>query len=65
MQTFWSNVNRFPRFLIGVIIGFFLTTFYPIFKSLKNKKQLIFINTLFLITLYLVYRTLILMLAIN
>nr|YP_009396069.1 hypothetical protein [Dasya naccarioides]ARW65255.1 hypothetical protein [Dasya naccarioides] len=38
MYNFWNNVYKFPRFLIAVMIGFFLTTFRPVFKSLKNKK---------------------------
>nr|YP_009393796.1 hypothetical protein [Caloglossa beccarii]ARW62358.1 hypothetical protein [Caloglossa beccarii] len=33
-----ENLYKFPRFLIAVFIGFFLTTFKPLFKSLKNKK---------------------------
>nr|YP_009397923.1 hypothetical protein [Sonderella linearis]ARW67109.1 hypothetical protein [Sonderella linearis] len=44
MSNFWNNLYKFPRFLTGVIIGFFLTTFNPIFKSLKSKKnKIIFI----------------------
>nr|ARW64228.1 hypothetical protein [Chondria sp. (in: red algae)] len=39
MLTFWENIYKFPRFLMGVLIGFFLTTFGPIFKQLKNKKS--------------------------
>nr|YP_009326637.1 conserved hypothetical plastid protein Ycf33 [Membranoptera platyphylla]AMJ16894.1 conserved hypothetical plastid protein Ycf33 [Membranoptera platyphylla] len=44
IYTFWNNLYKFPRFLIAVLVGFFLTTFQPIFKLLKNKKyKLIFI----------------------
>nr|YP_009393388.1 hypothetical protein [Symphyocladiella dendroidea]ARW61950.1 hypothetical protein [Symphyocladiella dendroidea] len=39
MSNFWVNLYKFPRFLISVLIGFFLTTFQPIFKLLKNKKD--------------------------
>lgn len=39
MLTFWENLYKFPRFLTSVLIGFFLTTFGPIFKQLKSKKD--------------------------
>nr|YP_009315013.1 Hypothetical protein ycf33 [Scinaia undulata]SCW23468.1 Hypothetical protein ycf33 [Scinaia undulata] len=38
MYTFWQNISKFPKFIISVLLGFFLTTFYPVFKSLKNQK---------------------------
>nr|YP_009391930.1 hypothetical protein [Acrosorium ciliolatum]ARW60074.1 hypothetical protein [Acrosorium ciliolatum] len=45
MHNFWENLHKFPRFLITVLIGFFLTTFEPIFKLLTNKKKkIIFFN---------------------
>nr|QCI05911.1 hypothetical protein [Dasysiphonia japonica] len=59
MYNFWSNVYKFPRFLIAVIIGFFLTTFKPIFKSLKNKKisiVIIIIILFILISIYLILK---------
>nr|YP_009394207.1 hypothetical protein [Rhodomela confervoides]ARW62769.1 hypothetical protein [Rhodomela confervoides] len=37
MSDFWRNLYKFPRFLISVLIGFFLTTFQPVFKLLKGK----------------------------
>nr|UAD85671.1 hypothetical protein [Gracilaria edulis] len=37
MKKFWDNINKFPKFLLSVIIGFFLTTFQEIFESLKKK----------------------------
>nr|YP_009399998.1 hypothetical protein [Tolypiocladia glomerulata]ARW69817.1 hypothetical protein [Tolypiocladia glomerulata] len=49
MTDFWINLYKFPRFLTSVIIGFFLTTFKPIFRLLKNKKRV----TLFGITIVL------------
>nr|QCI04700.1 hypothetical protein [Apoglossum ruscifolium] len=55
MDNFWNNLYKFPRFLIAVFLGFFLTTFKPIFKLLKNKKrQIIFIiiNILIIMILY-------------
>nr|YP_010196023.1 hypothetical protein LK221_pgp032 [Gracilaria bursa-pastoris]UAD83420.1 hypothetical protein [Gracilaria bursa-pastoris] len=39
MTKFWNNINKFPRFLFSVIIGFFLTTFYTIFELLKEKNK--------------------------
>nr|YP_009565139.1 hypothetical protein [Gelidium galapagense]QBA96490.1 hypothetical protein [Gelidium galapagense] len=65
MQTFWNNILKFPRFLLGVFIGFFLTTFQPIFKSLDNKKKLVFIILSNLAVLYFIYIVLRLMLDIN
>nr|QCI08054.1 hypothetical protein [Plumaria plumosa] len=59
MYTFWDNLNKFPRFLIATLIGFFLTTFEPISKLLKNKKTAIIILILIIIiisTLYLILR---------
>nr|QCI06061.1 hypothetical protein [Delesseria sanguinea] len=59
MYTFWNNLYKFPRFLIAVLIGFFLTTFRPIFKLLKNKKQkiiFIIITTTIIRIIYLVLK---------
>lgn len=59
MYTFWDNLNKFPRFLIATLVGFFLTTFEPISKLLKNKKTAIVILNLIIIivsTLYLILR---------
>ena len=49
MSNFWVNLYKFPRFLIGVFLGFFLTTFQPIFKLLKNKKGIIIFITFMII----------------
>nr|YP_009564939.1 hypothetical protein [Gelidium coulteri]YP_009565339.1 hypothetical protein [Gelidium sinicola]QBA96290.1 hypothetical protein [Gelidium coulteri]QBA96690.1 hypothetical protein [Gelidium sinicola] len=65
MQTFWNNILKFPRFLLGVFIGFFLTTFQPVFKSLDNKKKLVLIILSNLAVLYFIYIVLRLMLDIN
>lgn len=43
MTDFWTNLYKFPRFLISVLIGFFLTTFKPIFKLLEKKENIIII----------------------
>nr|YP_009315623.1 Hypothetical protein ycf33 [Liagora brachyclada]SCW24281.1 Hypothetical protein ycf33 [Liagora brachyclada] len=38
MHIFWENIWKFPKFLISVFIGFFLTAAYPFFQLSKNKK---------------------------
>ena len=48
MDNFKNNIYKFPRFLISVFLGFFLTTLRPIFKSLK--KKYIIINILIIFT---------------
>nr|YP_010155962.1 conserved hypothetical plastid protein Ycf33 [Cumathamnion serrulatum]QQY85411.1 conserved hypothetical plastid protein Ycf33 [Cumathamnion serrulatum] len=55
MYTFWNNLYKFPRFLIAVLIGFFLTTFQPIFKLLKNKKRRVMFAMVTLVTIGAVY----------
>lgn len=49
-----ENLYKFPRFLIAVLIGFFLTTFKPLFKSLKNKKNKIIFTITSIITLLII-----------
>nr|YP_010851099.1 hypothetical protein Ycf33 [Aphanocladia stichidiosa]WGH14057.1 hypothetical protein Ycf33 [Aphanocladia stichidiosa] len=56
MSNFWVNLYKFPRFLISVLIGFFLTTFQPIFKLLKNKKDKLLIISIITIIIVLFYR---------
>nr|YP_009488685.1 Ycf33 [Grateloupia filicina]AWD77438.1 Ycf33 [Grateloupia filicina] len=65
MNSFWKNIIKYPRFLISIITGFFLTTLYPLFKLLAtNKNRFLFIAILnsILIVLYYIIR---LMLDIN
>nr|QVY58251.1 hypothetical protein [Eucheuma denticulatum] len=55
MNNFWNNINKFPKFLIVVFTGFFLTTLQPIFELLTNKKKKIIgiiIIILFISTIY-------------
>nr|YP_010937744.1 hypothetical protein Ycf33 [Palisada intermedia]WKW95773.1 hypothetical protein Ycf33 [Palisada intermedia] len=55
MSSFWENLDKFPRFLISVLVGFFLTTFktfFKQFKSTKSKTTLTVILTIIIITLY-------------
>nr|QCI05070.1 hypothetical protein [Callithamnion tetricum] len=65
MNNLLDNIYKFPRFLISIILGFFLTTFQPIFKLLKNKKTNTLILTVILIILTSIYTTIKLMLSIN
>nr|YP_010952047.1 Ycf33 [Laurencia obtusa]WMP12341.1 Ycf33 [Laurencia verruciformis]WMP12986.1 Ycf33 [Laurencia obtusa] len=55
MSSFWENLDKFPRFLISVFVGFFLTTFKTFFKQLrdtKSKISLMVILTIIIITTY-------------
>nr|WMP11915.1 Ycf33 [Laurencia australis]WMP12127.1 Ycf33 [Laurencia australis] len=59
MSSFWENLDKFPRFLISVLIGFFLTTFKAFFKQLKSTKSkisLILIITIIIITTHTIIR---------
>lgn len=62
MSSFWENLDKFPRFLISVLVGFFLTTFKTFFKQLKSTKSKInFVVTLtiIIITTYTIIRKMI------
>jgi len=55
MSSFWENLDKFPRFLISVLVGFFLTTFkafFKQFKSIKSKITLMIILTIIIIATY-------------
>lgn len=54
MTDFWTNLYKFPRFLISVLIGFFLTTLKPIFKLLEKKEyiSLLTILSIFIIAVF-------------
>nr|YP_009399585.1 hypothetical protein [Dictyomenia sonderi]ARW69191.1 hypothetical protein [Dictyomenia sonderi] len=56
MSNFWVNLYKFPRFLTNVFIGFFLTTFQPIFKLLKNRKDRFLFTIIITIIIALLYR---------
>nr|YP_009944667.1 hypothetical protein [Osmundea sinicola]QFR99961.1 hypothetical protein [Osmundea sinicola] len=58
MSSFWQNLDKFPRFLISVLIGFFLTTFRVFFKQLKNKKNKINIGIITVFFIAIVYNIL-------
>ena len=55
MSNFWQNLDKFPRFLISVTIGFFLTTLRGFFKQLKNKKEKKIITIIPIIFIVIVY----------
>lgn len=65
MNNFWNNVYRFPRFFVSVIIGFFLVTFRPLYKKLKQQKNIIPLISLFVGVIYTTYSILKSMLDIN
>nr|YP_010902951.1 hypothetical protein REP59_pgp029 [Hypnea flava]WCH55005.1 hypothetical protein [Hypnea flava] len=65
MNNIWKNIKKFPLFIIGVFIGFFLTTIKPFFKLLKNKKKKILIPIIITTTFLVIYNILRLMLAIQ
>nr|YP_009654445.1 hypothetical protein [Pleurostichidium falkenbergii]QCH39732.1 hypothetical protein [Pleurostichidium falkenbergii] len=56
MSNFWINLYKFPRFLVSVLLGFFLTTFQPIFKLLKNKSNRLILIMISLNIIGLLYR---------
>ena len=65
MYNFWENIYKFPRFLIAVFLGFFLTTFRPTFQLLKNKKITIIITTITITSIYGLYILINKMLGLN
>lgn len=65
MSDFWVNLYKFPRFLIGVFVGFFLTTFQPIFKLLKTKKRIVIFNIITTLTIGICYKIIAKMVAIE
>nr|YP_009296114.1 hypothetical protein Schiz_166 [Schizymenia dubyi]AOM65049.1 hypothetical protein Schiz_166 [Schizymenia dubyi] len=64
MYIFWDNVSKFPKFLLSVMLGFFLTTFRGIFRLLTDKKNIFFIILIFTLV-SIIYSILKLMLALN
>nr|WCH56198.1 hypothetical protein [Calliblepharis sp.] len=65
MNNFWKNVKQFLIFIISVFLGFFLTTIYPFFKLLKNKKQKSITILIMIIITLIIYNTLRLMIGIT
>nr|WOA02417.1 hypothetical protein [Gloiopeltis furcata] len=58
MHTFWNNINKYPRFFISIIIGFFLTTFRPIFELLGSEKNKILIGTIIIGLMFIILQIL-------
>ena len=65
MYNFWDNIYKFPRFLIAVFLGFFLTTFRPTFQLLKNKKTTSIITIIIIASIYSLYILINKMLGLN
>nr|QVQ56820.1 hypothetical protein [Erythrocystis saccata] len=65
MADFWVNLYKFPRFLISVCLGFFLTTLQPVFKLLKSRKSILVFNIILLLTIGTCYKIIVKMLAIE
>lgn len=65
MKNFWNNISKLPRFFISVFMGFFLTTIYPVFELLKDKKKRFITIVLSFLLFISLYITLKLMLEIN
>ena len=61
MNNFWNNLARYPHFFINSFIGLLLIILTP-FKNLFKKRNLrIFLIVFFLISLGILYKTIIVM----
>nr|YP_063569.1 conserved hypothetical plastid protein [Gracilaria tenuistipitata var. liui]AAT79644.1 conserved hypothetical plastid protein [Gracilaria tenuistipitata var. liui] len=65
MNKFWHNLRKFPKFLLSVIAGFFLTTFYTIFELLKEKNKRLTITIIMILIIDIIIMILKRMLDIN
>nr|AYR06403.1 hypothetical protein [Rhodogorgon sp.] len=65
MHTLGDNIIKFTKFFIAVLIGFFLITFNPIFRLLKQPKNRLIITILILGLAVSLYQILRLMLGTN
>ena len=62
MNNFWTNVIRYPRFFISSMIGLILiilTPFKNLFKTTKLRWFLIIFILAFIISLYIIIRTMV------
>nr|YP_010537039.1 hypothetical protein OOC18_pgp017 [Ditylum brightwellii]UYC30826.1 hypothetical protein [Ditylum brightwellii] len=62
MNSFWTNILRYPRFFISSLAGLILvilTPFKNLFKTSKLRIFLILILFLFLITLFFVLKNMV------
>lgn len=65
MDKFRENLIRFPSFLISVLLGFYLTTFNPIFRLLKFNATTFSFVVLILAITFIINNILKLMLGLN
>ena len=62
MNDFWTNILRYPRFLISSLAGLILvilTPFRNLFKNPTSRIFLIIFILLFLVSLFLILRTMV------
>ena len=62
MNDFWTNILRYPRFLISSLAGLvlvILTPFRNLFKNPKSRILLILFIVLFLGSLFLILKTMV------
>ena len=62
MNNFWTNLIRYPRFLISSIIGLILiilTPFRNLFRTPKLRWLLIVGSLVFIISLYFIIRSMV------
>ena len=62
MNNFWTNVIRYPRFFLSSMIGLILiilTPFKNLFKTTKLRWFLIIFILAFIISLYIIIRTMV------
>nr|WDB00518.1 ORF47 [Cavernulicola chilensis] len=60
MTNFWQNLKRFPKFIIGVIIGLIVVIITPIIRMMGTSRNQYLIPLIFLIatvTICLVLKT--------
>jgi len=62
MNNFWTNIVRYPRFFISSMIGLvliILTALRNLFKTPKLRLFLILFILVFILSLYLILRTMV------
>ena len=62
MNSFWTNIIRYPRFFISSMVGLILvilTPFRNLFKTPKLRLFLILLSLLFIIALYFILRNMV------
>ena len=62
MNDFWTNILRYPRFLVSSLAGLvlvILTPFRNLFKNPKSRILLILFIVLFLLSLFLILKTMV------